>query len=235
MANKPHQPKKPRSKAADQQGQAKKASPRKRTDWWNKTSNSNKVLIGIAVVTIAATGVDSCRDRQEARRMHRPIVTHHRAPVMTGAFSCDAKTGRWETGPISYAMRNSGELIALNVTYFPQLQLRGITGSEDTRRVDDATCSNRIDIPVARLQLPPNGERYPSWTGHTGAQAPFDGNSAIQLHIIQCTYYTNDIGTEYGTCDTYRLARPDGNMTITCDGTPVSGVFSSAPTGHCAK
>jgi hypothetical protein len=176
----------------------------------------------------------------------RPLVVNSRPPELLQPFVCDQKRNALSTGNLRTFVKNVGRARAINVV--PYMMMMKVIPEKKTGQafIDDVpsvNCDLKPTMPEATFNLAPGQEWDTQIRQSVLSVFGLPEGAAVQLYLVSCVYYSDEYGSNHGTCDTYRLNLPSinaldvfsGSPSFICDGTPRTGRFAGAITGHCQK
>ncbi len=215
-------------------------SVRRKPNWWNKTSNTNKILIFIGGGSIIVTVFAAWLNVQQHREEHRPRMIFSRAPELLEPLTCDMKTGESRTGKMRLWIKNIGNNQANEVYFYMNSKLvpdkkTGDKITDSIPPVTQETCQLRIRTGAGFLPIAPGVEHAVEIRqAITAAPGLIGSQSTVQYYGAAWIHYLDESGGNHGTCNTYRLTLPNGEFSFAC-GQPITGSFLQTVTGHCAN
>jgi hypothetical protein len=106
---KPKPRKKKQSSTSEGNAPPKKASHlRRKPSWWNKTANTNKILIFVAPAGVLVAAIGIWFGVRQFREQHRPLIIISRPIELIGPISCDAQIATIQIKGDKFWFKNVG-------------------------------------------------------------------------------------------------------------------------------
>jgi hypothetical protein len=215
-------------------------------NWWSKTSNTNKILIAVTTCTILAVLLGIWMQNHNFWKEHRARIELNKPIQLVDPAVYDTQMRQFNTKRVRMFYKNISKDTPAKKTFgivrfsiVPEKKIEGIrTPGMSVPEVTDDTCTHVFSIPgQSFIDASPGEERFIEFAESVKIGRPeiIEKGDTFQVYAVGCVHYSEEDGTEHGTCDRFRLMDGFTDSVSFKTDVPVVGNFVYDLIGHCAN